>query len=64
MCIQYFSFNYQYDWSLWQPLVYGGFDYVEDISIFTHGSIINYDKFSYFGYTLIVHVGYPESLKT
>ena len=34
-------------------------DYVEDISVFTLGFIINYNKFSDFGYTLIVDINYP-----
>ena len=31
--IQYLDFNNQCGWALSQPLPYGGFDYVEDISI-------------------------------
>ena len=43
---------------------YGRFDHVEDISIFTDDFIINYNKNSDFGYTLIVYVDYPEYLQS
>ena len=43
-----------------RPFPSGGFEYVEDISIFTHDFIINYCKFSVFGSTLIVDADYPE----
>ena len=42
---------------------YGGFEYVENTSMFTHGLIIKYDKFSDFGHALMVNVGYPEYLQ-
>ena len=42
---------------------YGRFDHVEDISIFTNDFVINYNKNSDFGYTLIVYVDYPEYLQ-
>ena len=37
--------------------------YVEDMSVFTHDFIIDYDKFSDFGDTLIVDIDYPEYLQ-
>lgn len=40
--------------SFTHPLPYRGFEYDEDISIFTHDFITNYDKFSGFGCSLIV----------
>ena len=45
------------------PLPYVRFDYTEDISMFIQDFIINYDKFSNFGYTLIVDGDYPEYLQ-
>ena len=50
----------QYGCTLSQLLRYGRFDYVEDISVFTHDFIINYNENSDLGYTLIVDVNYPE----
>ena len=41
---QYLVFNKQYGWTLSQSLPYARFDHAEDISIFTHDCIINYDK--------------------
>ena len=38
---------------------YGEFTYIKDISMYTHGLVINCNKNSDFGYTLIVDVDYP-----
>ena len=57
------SKSYQYRWALSQPLPYDEFEFVEDISVFTHDVIINYDKFSDLGYRLVVGVYYPEHLQ-
>lgn len=61
--IQYVDFNNHYRWALSQLLAYARFDYVEDISMFTHDFIINYNKNSDLGYTLIVDADYPKYLK-
>ena len=58
--IQYLDLSNQYGCTLSQLLRYGRFDYVEDISVFTHDFIINYNENSDLGYTLIVDVNYPE----
>ena len=42
--IQHLDFNNQYRWALSQPLPYARFDYVEEISMFSHDFIINYKK--------------------
>ena len=39
--IQYLDFNNQYGWALSQPISYGGFEYVEDVSMFTDAFIIS-----------------------
>ena len=49
--------------ALSHPLPYVRFDYTEDISMFIQDFIINYDKFSNFGYTLIIGGDYPEYLQ-
>ena len=61
--VQYLDFNNQYGWALSQPVPYNGFEYVENISMFTHNVIKNYNNNSDFGYTLIVAVDYPEYLQ-
>ena len=62
--IQYLSFKNQYGWALFQPISYGGFEYVEDILMFTHDFIINLFYYniinSDFGHTLNIGVNYPE----
>ena len=51
-----------YKWALSQPLPYGRFEYVKDISMFTHDFIIIFDKISDLGYTEIVNIDYLEHL--
>ena len=54
--IQYLDFSNHYGCALSQLLRYGRFDYTEGISMFTHDFIINYNKNSDLGCTLIVDV--------
>ena len=74
ICLHIYLFG-RFDISLWQKYPdedgrnilmkiypYGRFDHVEDVSIFTT-FIINCNKNSDFGYTLIVYVDYPEYLR-
>ena len=58
--IIYFDFNNQYIGVLSEQPPYKGFKYVEDLSVFTHDFIINYDKNSKFGYTLTFDVHYTR----
>ena len=46
-----------------RPIPYGGFEYVENISIFTTDFTINYYKNSDFDFTLLVDVASPEYLQ-
>ena len=58
---QNLDFNNQYGWTLSQPVPYGGFNYDEDISMFTHDFIINCNKNSDLGCTFIVDVDYSQT---
>ena len=49
------SLSCGYGWAL-QPFPYGGFEYTKDISMFTPDFIVNYDKNSDLGYTLIADI--------
>ena len=46
--------NNQCGWTLSEPILYGGFEYAEDVPMFTPG---------FTGYTLLVGVGWPEYLQ-
>ena len=61
--IQYLDLNNQHWRALSQPIPYDGFEYVEDISMFTHAFIITYNKNSNFDYILVVDVDYFEYLQ-
>ena len=61
--IQYLDLNNQHWRALSQPIPYGRFEYVEDISMFIHAFIITYNKNSNFNYILVVDVDYLEYLQ-
>ena len=53
--ISYLDFKNHYGWPLRLLLYYGGFEYVQNTSVFAHEFIMNYD--------LIADVDYPEYLQ-
>lgn len=53
--ISYLDFKNHCGWSLWLLLYYGGFEYVQNTSVFAQEFIMNYD--------LIVVADYPEYLQ-
>ena len=60
--LEYLEANNLYSWSMSEPLLVNGFDWIEDLSKIDEDFIKNYDKDSDKGYILEVDVKYPKNL--
>ena len=61
-CLMYVDANNLYGWAMSKKVPVDGFEWVDDLSIFTEDFIKSYDEEGDVGYLLVVDIEYPKTL--
>ena len=62
-CLMYVDANNLYGWAMSKKLPVDGFEWVDDLSMFTDDFIKSYDEEGDAGYLLVVDIEYPKKLR-